>query len=70
LPPKISLAEFRQVQAIHFPQLDCVGSELLESFRDDLLVEQGKGRQRRELLRDGALFFTGLCVLDYVILSL
>ena len=70
LHPKISLAEFREVQAIHFPQLDRVGSELLESYRDDLLVEQGKGRQRKELLWDCSLFFTGVCVLDYIILSL
>jgi len=70
LQPKISLPQFREVQSIHFPQLDRVASELLESFRDDLLVYQGKGRQRKELLFDCTLFFTGLCVLDFVILSL
>ena len=70
LHPKISLSEFREVQAIHFPQLDRVGSELLASYRDDLLVAQGKGRQRKALMWDCTIFFVGVCVLDYAILSL
>lgn len=70
LHPKIALDEFREVQAIHFPQLDNVASEFLTSFRDELHVQQGKGRQNRELMRDCAGFFVTLCIMDYVILSL
>jgi Ca2+-binding EF-hand superfamily protein len=70
LHPKIALDEFRQVQEIHFPQLNRVGSEFLLGLREELLVHQGQGRQNRELQRDCAIFFTVVCILDYIILSL
>ena len=70
LHPKIALKEFREVQGIHFPQLDSIGQEYLSSFREELWVQQGRGRQNRELLRDCALFFVGVCLLDFAVLSL
>lgn len=70
LQPKIAVTEFRPVQSLHFPQLDRVGQEYLHSLREDLLIQQGKGRQNRELLRDSSLFFTAVCVIDYIVLSL
>jgi hypothetical protein len=70
LPPRISLPEFRQVQTIHFPQLDNVGGEILRAFRDDLWIAQGKRRQNRELAWDCAMFFTGVCIADYIITTL
>lgn len=70
LQPKISLDEFRQVQQEHFTHLDRVGTEFLKSFREDLWVAQGKGRQNRELLRDCTLFMTAVCTVDYIIMIL
>ena len=70
LNPKISLPEFREVQQEHFTHLDRVGAEFLKSFREDLWVAQGKGRQNRELMRDCALFLTVVCFADYIIMSL
>jgi hypothetical protein len=70
LHPKIAVSEFRQVQTVHFPHLDRVGPEYLHSFREDLLLHQGKGRQNRELLRDCALFFTAVCAIDFIVLLL
>jgi hypothetical protein len=70
LYPKIAIHEFREVQAIHFPQLDGIGQEYLKSFREDLWVVQGIGRQNRELQRDCALFLLGVCCLDLIVLSL
>jgi hypothetical protein len=67
LQPKISLPEFREVQQEHFAHLDRVGSEILKSFREDLWVAQGKGRQDRELVRDCLLFLTAVSVIDYLI---
>jgi hypothetical protein len=70
LHPKISLDEFQEVQKIHLPELDEPALEYLRSYRSDLLVKQGKGRQNRDVMRDCSLFFTGVCVVDYVVLSL
>jgi hypothetical protein len=70
LEPKISLSEFRLVQKEHFAHLDRVGQETLSSFRENLLVDQGKGRQRRELQRDCVLFLTVVSVVDFIIISL
>lgn len=67
LPPKISLSEFREVQCEHFTHLDRVSSEYLKSFREDLWVIQGSGRQRSELIRDCAIFMAVVCGIDYVI---
>jgi hypothetical protein len=70
LSPKISETEFRQVQGIHLTHLNQIGTEIVKSFREDLWVAQGKGRERTELLRDSLLFLTVVSVLDFVILSL
>lgn len=64
LQPKISYAEFREVQAKHFPHLDKIGEEILMSFKEDLWVLQGKGRQNKELRRDCALFLLGVSLVD------
>ena len=69
LSPKISEAEFREVQSIHFTHLDQIGVEIVKSFREDLWVAQGKGRERSELVRDCLLFLTVVSALDFVILS-
>jgi hypothetical protein len=70
LPPKISEAEFREVQEIHFTHLDRIGTEILKSFREDLWVSQGKRRERKDLARDCLLFLTAVSAIDFVILSL
>jgi hypothetical protein len=70
LHPKISLSEFREVQKVHFAHLDRVGAEYLKSFREDLWVAQGKGRQNRELMRDCAAFLAVVSILDYGIIGL
>ena len=70
LSPKISEAEFREVQGIHFKHLNRLGSEIAESFRADLWVLQGKRRERKELIRNGFLFLAGVSAIDYVILML
>jgi hypothetical protein len=68
LSPKISLSEFREVQQEHFTHLDRIGKEFLKSFREDLWVQQGKGRERAELLRDCLAFLTVVSIADYLIL--
>ena len=70
LYPKIAIQEFREVQRIHFPQLDGIGQEYMKSLREEFWIEQGKGRQNRELQRDCTLFLVGVCILDYIVLSL
>ena len=70
LSPKISLPEFREVQREHFTHLDRVGAEILKSFREDLWVMQGRGRQNRELMRDCLMFLATVSFVDYIILML
>ena len=70
LPPKIALDEFRQVQQEHFTHLDRVAAEYVKSFREDLWILQGNGRQRAELYRDSALFMAVVCGIDYMIITL
>mmetsp|Transcript_15658 Transcript_15658/g.28433 ORF Transcript_15658/g.28433 Transcript_15658/m.28433 type:complete len:519 (+) Transcript_15658:1-1557(+) len=67
LEPKISYAEFRKEQARHFPHLDSIGEEIAMSFKEDLWVVQGKGRQNKELRRDIFLFLLSISVVDVVI---
>ena len=64
LEPKISYDEFREVQRKHFPQLDNMGGEIVMSFKEDLWVLQGKGRQNAELRRDCFLFLTAVSLID------
>lgn len=68
LSPKISLPEFREVQQEHFTHLDRIGKEILKSFREDLWVYQGKGRERSELIRDSLAFLAVVSIADYLIL--
>ncbi|GAX28425.1 hypothetical protein FisN_4Hh384 [Fistulifera solaris] len=70
LKPKISLEEFREVQQIHFAHLDRVAQEFLKSYREDILIKQGKGRQRSEFYRESALFLTVVAIADFIITSL
>ncbi|KAL7507376.1 hypothetical protein ACHAXN_004563 [Cyclotella atomus] len=64
LEPKISYQEFRDVQKKHFPQLDSIGEEIMMSFKEDLWVLQGKGRQNAELRRDCFLFLAAVSLID------
>lgn len=68
LSPKISLAEFKEVQQIHLTHLERIGWEITKSFREDLLVEQGKRRQNAELKRDCLLFLLVVSAVDYAII--
>lgn len=68
LSPKISLSEFREVQQEHFTHLDRIGKEIVNSFREDLWVHQGKGRERSELIRDCLAFLAVVSIADYLIL--
>ncbi|GAX19403.1 hypothetical protein FisN_4Lh384 [Fistulifera solaris] len=70
LKPKISLEEFREVQRIHFTHLDRVAQEFLKSYREDILIKQGKGRRRSEFYRESALFLTVVAIADFIITSL
>jgi hypothetical protein len=47
LHPKIALNEFREVQGIHFQQLDRIGQECLSSFREDLWIQYTEGKDDR-----------------------
>jgi len=67
LQPKISLSEFLLEQKDHFKQLDQVGQEILASFKEDLHVEQGKGRQNADLRREMAIFFSVVVIADVAI---
>ena len=64
LEPKITYEEFRDVQKKHFPQLDAMGEEVVMSFKEDLWVLQGKGRQNAELRRDCVLFLGVVSLID------
>ena len=70
LSPKISEAEFREVQCLHFRHADKFGSEILGSFREDLWVLQGKRRERKDLYKNSFLFLAGVSAVDYGILCL
>lgn len=70
LSPKISLPEFREVQRVHFPHFDRVGAEILSSFREDLWVWQGKGRQDQTLLRECLLFLGVVSAIDIMIVMM
>eukprot|EP00537_Pseudo-nitzschia_pungens_P016885 CAMPEP_0172410340 /NCGR_PEP_ID=MMETSP1061-20121228/76825_1 /TAXON_ID=37318 /ORGANISM="Pseudo-nitzschia pungens, Strain cf. pungens" /LENGTH=643 /DNA_ID=CAMNT_0013146515 /DNA_START=543 /DNA_END=2474 /DNA_ORIENTATION=+ len=70
LSPKISEAEFREVQSIHLQHLDRIGTELATSFRQDLWVLQGKGRERKDLVKNSFLFLAGVSAVDALILML
>ncbi|KAL9188364.1 hypothetical protein ACHAXT_006742 [Thalassiosira profunda] len=70
LEPKISYPEFRREQARHFPHLDKDREEIATSFKEDLWVRQGKGRQNEELRRHCFLFLLGVSAVDAVIMFL
>jgi hypothetical protein len=67
LQPKIALSEFREVQREHFKHLDRVGGEFINSFREELWIAQGKGRNRKKLIRNCSLFLAVLCTTDLMI---
>ena len=64
------MEEFQSVQKEHFSHLARGGEEIVSSFREDLLVEQGKGRQWKELKRDTGLFLLAVSIVDAVIYAL
>lgn len=64
LQPKISHAEFQLEQRVHFPHLDRVGEEIVASFKEDLHVQQGQGRQNKDLRREIAGFVVVVTLLD------
>jgi len=70
LVPKISYPEFREEQARHFHHLDKIGEEIVMSFKEDLWVLQGKGRQNRELKQQCFLFLASVSLIDFGILML
>lgn len=70
LSPKISLPEFREVQQVHFTHFDRMGAEILSSFREDLWVWQGKGRQDQTLMRESLLFLGVVSAIDIMIVMM
>lgn len=70
LSPKISLPEFREVQQVHFTHFDRIGAEILSSFREDLWVLQGKGRQDQTLMRECMLFLGVVSAVDFMIVMM
>ena len=70
LNPKISFIEFSSTKGEIIQHLDRVSEEIISSFREDLIVDQGKGRQNRELMRDSIVGITVISVLDAIIQSL
>lgn len=67
LEPKISLAEFREVQKEHFTELDRISEEIIKSFREELWVYQGSVRERKELQRNALGFLAAVCAIDVAI---
>ena len=67
LDPKISYPEFNVQQLEHFSHLDRVGQEITKSFKEELWVHQGQGRQNQELKREIAAFLVVVSVIDYFI---
>lgn len=67
LNPKINFEEFREEQKSFIPQLDTVGEELMKGFKDDLLLQQGTGRQNKELKRDCFTFFVLVSFIDFAL---
>ncbi len=67
LDPKISYQEFRDVQKIHFSHLDRVSEELCTSFKEELWIHQGTGRQNDVLKREGAAFLAVVSLIDFAI---
>ena len=67
LKPKISYPEFRLLQLEQFPMLDSFGETAMTSFREDVLIRQGRGRQRRELRWQSVAFLGLVSVLDYLV---
>lgn len=68
LDPKISYPEFREVQIEHYPHLDKVSDEICQSFKEELWVHQGKGRQNEELKREISMFLVVVGLIDIAII--
>ena len=67
LDPKITYAEFSEVQKKHFTHLSRIGQELCTSLKEDLWVHQGKQRQNQELRREVFGFLVVVSFIDYFI---
>lgn len=70
LVPKISYPEFRVEQKRHFYHLDKIGEEIAVSFKEDLWVVQGKGRQNKELRQQIFMFLGSVSLVDFGIYML
>jgi len=64
LDPKISYAEFRDVQKEHFPHLDRITQELCTGFKEEVWMHQGKRRQNAEVKREGLAFLAVVSLID------
>ena len=67
LQPKISHDEWLVVQKEMFEFMDNTGGSYLDSYREDLQIAQGLGRQNRELYRQCAAFFLAVSTCDFLI---
>ena len=65
LDPKINYQEFKDVQQDHFSHLDKVGEELCTSLKEEIWIQQGKGRQNAEVKRESAAFLAVVSLLDF-----
>jgi len=58
-----------EVQKEHFAHLDKVGDELCTSFKEELWILQGKGRQNAEVRKEGFAFVAVVGLIDFAIIS-
>ena len=67
LDPKISYAEFRDVQKENFPHLDRIAHELCTGFKEEVWILQGKGRQDAETRKEALAFLGVVSLIDMAI---
>ena len=67
LQPKISYNEFRLLQQEMFEMLDEIGTSYMKSYREDILIVQGTGRQNRQTYKEAAAFFAIVTAVDLLI---
>lgn len=67
LDPKISYAEFRDVQKQNFPHLDRIAHELCTGFKEEVWILQGKGRQDAETRKEALAFLGVVSLIDMAI---
>lgn len=67
LDPKISYAEFRDVQKENFAHLDRIAHELCTGFKEEVWILQGKGRQDAETRKEALAFLAVVSLIDMAI---